>query len=281
MRKERPAGNGADFGCGDGSLSYVMAGGKFSNFDVFQNVTRLDLFSKGADIFDLKAKIKPSVDGSHLRYRYLYGIDHKRGLIDKARQLGGFYEKTLVQDLNKPLPLHDDELDWGFSNVLYWLENPVDVLREWGRCIKRSHRLYLFVPDESFKEKAWLYYKAPHSGKRAFLNFFDRGYGKLIKHDNSRSKWVSIFEKSGFRVVSHRSYLSDAVMEIWNIGTRPIAHLLIDMAARLSPRNRTLVKRKWIASFKDFFRPILLAEIMSKSGHGGDAFHFFVLENVK
>jgi SAM-dependent methyltransferase len=279
MHKEAPKGRGADFGCGDGLLSYVMAGGRVRNYDVFMNVANRGAFRKGADIYNSKARIKPQADGSSLRYKYAYGIDHKAGLIDKAGKYEGFYGATLIRDLNRELPFNKGHFDWGFSNILYWLNEPGKVLKEWGRVIKKSGKLYLFVPNENFKERAWLYYKAPHKGEKAYLNYFDRGYNSLIHHYYTGARWERMFKKSGYRVVSHRPYMSSAVMDIWNIGTRPISHLLIDMAARLKGADRNAVKSEWIKFFRGFFEPIIPGELSGKRPERECAFHFYVLEN--
>src|SRR5207302_1811207 len=118
---------------------------------------------------------------------------------------------------------------------------------------KKSGRLYLFVPNQHFKSKAWLYYKAPHTGAKAYLNYSDRGYNSLIQHCYSRPQWETLFRKSGFRVLSHKAYLSNPVMEIWNIGLRPISHLLIAMASHLRAVDRNAAKREWIKIFGKFF----------------------------
>lgn len=281
MHKEKPRGKGADFGCGDGMLSYILAGGRVKDFDVFMNVSGLGAFRTGKDIYNAKAAVKPSVSSGHLRFSYQYGLDHKDGLIDKARQYGDFYKNHIVQDLNKPVPLADNELDWGFSNILYWLKDPQAVLRGWGRAIKKDGRLYLFVPNENFKEKAWLYYKAPHKGSLAYLNYFDRGYNALIHHCYSGKKWETIFKRSGYRVVSHKAYLSDPVMQIWNIGTRPVSNLLISMSSRLAPAARKAEKTAWTKFFSDFLAPVAAQDLARRRPESECAFHFYVLENKK
>jgi len=270
---------GAEFGCGTGTLSYVMAGGRVLDYDDYMNVSHLISYSKGADIYNSKPVIKPTLDASGLRYTFAYGIDHKEGLIDKADQLNGFYEHTLLHDLNKPLPLEDDSLDWGFSNVLYWLKDVSKVLKGWARVLKKSGLLYLFVPNQHFKSKAWLYYKSPHQGDTAYLNYFERGYNSLIHHFYSQKQWGTLFKKSGYRILTHQSYLSNPVMEIWNIGLRPISPLLIEMASRLAPGERNATKLKWIKFFRDFFMPVLENERAHKRAEKDCAFHFFILEN--
>lgn len=271
-------GKGIDLGCGDGTLSYIMAGGCINDYDVFRDVGQLQAFNKGADIYNVDASAAMNVDHSGLRYRYDYGVDHKEGLIDKAGRLGGFYDKTGVQDLNQPLPFETGSFDFAFSNILYWLDDMNIVLPEWHRILSDHGKLVLFVPGESFRQKAWLYYMAPHEGKHRYLNFFDRGYAQLIHHCYSTERWTSLYETHGFSVRRHRDYLTDPAMELWNIGTRPLAPLLINMSSRLSADERASCKAEWVEYFSDFLRPVIEGELDSNAPEEQCAFHFFVLE---
>lgn len=275
-------GRSADLGCGDGLLSYVMAGGRIADYDVFMNVAGLDGFNKGSDIYNATApRRRLNISDAGLRYRFTWGIDHKAGLLSKARRLGGFYESTLARDLDEPLPLPEGSLDSAFSNILYWLKDPGKVLSGWRSLLKTSSRLVLFVPNESFKRKAWLYYAAPHRGGRRYLNFFDRGYGPLIRHAYRGARWESIFKRAGFRVAAHEPYLTDPVMDIWNVGTRPISPLLISMAEKLRPSERRRAKAEWVKFFADFLDPVVEGEFGRRVDEKDCAFHFYVLEKTR
>ena len=43
---------------------------------------------------------------------------------------------------------------------------------------------------------------------------------------------------------------------VWDIGLRPIAPLLIDMANNLTPQTRRDIKRRWIDLFCDLLEPL-------------------------
>jgi len=277
------SGKAVDLGCGDGTLSYIMAGGKISNYDAYSHVASLGSYNNGSDIYDkvVAEGMELNIVNDALRYTYHYGIDHKNGLISKAKMLRGFYENTLVHDLNSPLPFTGASFHTAFSNVLYWLEELDTILTEWRRILAPLGKLLLFVPNDNFKEKAWLYYMAPHNGDREYYNFFDRGYKSLIKHTYSHLKWEHIFNNNGFSVVKHVRYLTDPVMEIWNVGTRPLSPLLINMAAQLSPEKRDQVKEEWINYFAGFFHPIVTGEFVKDPDEGEYAFHFYVLEKQR
>jgi SAM-dependent methyltransferase len=273
-------GKTADLGCGDGTLSYVMAGGRLPSYDAYAQVTSVKGYREGADIYNMTVEEDDvlTLDSSAVRYTYSFGIDHKEGLISKARRFQGFYDRTIVHDLNKPLLLEEGGLSAAFSNVLYWLDDVDATLADWARIIKRSGKLFLFVPNKCFKEKAWLYYLAPHADDKRYYNFLDRGYNALIKHCYTNKEWEALFSRSGFHVVQHKKYLTDPVMELWNIGTRPIAPLLINMASNLRPQKKDEMRQEWVDYFTSFFTPIIEEEFGRNPSDRAYAFHFYVLE---
>jgi SAM-dependent methyltransferase len=269
--------NAVDLGCGDGTLSFIMAGGKHVNYDVFEEVSELQKYNSGADIHNSLTKKNVNIDVSNLRYQFEYGVDHKDGLISKAKRYYPFYQNTKVSDLDNSLPFQDESFKNGFSNIFYWLKDLNYSLTEIRRVLKKDGMLYLFVPNYNFKQKAWLYYSAPHEGEKAYLNFFDRGYGSLIHHCYRKEEWASIFQKNNFKIEKHVHALSNPVMDVWNVGTRPISPLLISMANRLPLEQRKEVREEWVKYFSDFCRPILDKELSGNLNEENSAFHFFAL----
>lgn len=272
------SGTSADLGCGDGTMSFVMAGGRIKGYDIFQDVGPTQDFNSGADIYNSHTDLRLDLDLGGLRHCHEWGIDHKDGLIEKASRYAPFYRNNLVFDLNRELPFQPEHFDSAFSNILYWLEDPDRTLTDWNRVLKPCGKLFLFVPNANFKQKAGLYYSAPHSGERAYLNYFDRGYGSLIHHCYDRATWCATFERNGFAVCGHHLYLTDPVMEIWNIGTRPISPLLIGMANKLQKEDRDVAKAQWVDYFSRFLQPVIEGEFERQVPESKGAFHFFVLE---
>ena len=271
-------GRSIDLGCGDGTMSFVMAGGTIEEYDVFMDVDDVHKYNAGADIYNQNKKIRPMLGMNNLRYTFEWGVDHKHGLIDKAKRFAPFYENIQLLDLNNSIPFEDGHFDSAFSNILYWLNDMDVTLSEWNRVLNADGKLFLFVPNANFKEKAWLYYSSPHAGDNRYLNYFDRGYNSLIQQCFDRNKWTHIFERNSFEVVDHHLYLSNPVMDIWNIGTRPIVPLLIDMASKLSFENRNEAKAEWVDYFAKCFQPIVEEEFDRRVSEYEAAFHFFVLK---
>ena len=271
-------GNSIDLGSGDGTMSYLMAGGVIEDYDVFKDVGQLQNYNAGADIHNQTPVFSLKHNNEKLRYNFEWGVDHKEGLINKARRFSGFYNNMAVHDLNEKLPFDDEHFDSAFSNILYWLENIDTTLSEWHRIIKKDGKLFLLVPTARFKEKAWLYYSAPHTGDKKYLNYFDRGYGALIHHCYNTTQWKDHFNRNGFTIADHHLYLTNPVMDVWNLGTRPIAPLLINMANMLPEESRCVAKAEWVDYFSKFFTPIIEGEFDRQVTEAEASFHFFVLE---
>lgn len=272
------SGNSIDLGCGDGTMSYIMAGGIIDKYDVFMEIGQLQNYNAGADIHNQNPESPLIADNTTLRYKFELGVDHKEGLINKARRFSDFYSNVAIFNLNQKMDLEDGYFDSAFSNILYWLKDIDSVLREWCRVLKDKAKLHLFVPTASFRGKAWFYYSAPHTGDNKYLNYFDRGYGSLINHCYNTTQWAAFFLRNGFAVADHHLYLTNSVMNIWNIGTRPITPLLINMSTMLSQEDRDIAKSEWVDYFFKFFMPIIEGEFERNVNENDAAFHFFVLE---
>ena len=46
------------------------------------------------------------------------------------------------------------------------------------------------------------------------------------------------------------------IVDFWNIGLRPISHLLIQMADSLSVKERKKIKEEWVDIFFELFKPL-------------------------
>lgn len=95
-----------DLGCGDGTFSFLRAGGEFDRgFDAFRSVTQLDQFFQNVDVFDsFDADLSVAVAGPP-RYRIDVGFDHKDNLLKKAGQLG-LYGLLKQGDADQALALY-------------------------------------------------------------------------------------------------------------------------------------------------------------------------------
>ncbi len=138
-----------ELGIGNGFFSFLMLGGSFSpEFDWFRNIN-VEGFWSNADVFDSVATVDPA---EHIArrptVRIRYGLDHKRNLLDQAARLG-LVDKLICHDGNQPIELPG--VDTVYSNIIYWLDDPMAVLEHLGRLLSEAGgRVVVVFPNSHF-----------------------------------------------------------------------------------------------------------------------------------
>ncbi|KAA1056385.1 class I SAM-dependent methyltransferase [Azospirillum argentinense] len=268
-----------DLGCGDGIFSFIRAGGRIeSSFDVFRNASGMENFFQNFDVYDafreeLNIKIidKPT-------YQIDVGFDHKNNLLRKAKSLD-FYKELHEGDANKRLAFDDETFSSIFSNILYWLDDPEFSLMEISRILKRSGNVCLMLPDISFPEFSFYnsFYVRTKDPDWKFLEKLDRGrLSSNIKQSKSFEEWERIFRNSGLRVKKHTKHLSKPIVQIWDIGLRPLFPAIMEMVSNINKEKIPHVKEMWVKNIMEFAEP--LVRIDEKMTCEGAAFHCYILE---
>ena len=109
----------------------------------------------------------------------------------------------------------------------------------------------------------------------------DRGrYSSNIKVAKSYDDWKVLINNSGLKIVDHKMHLSKTVIEIWDIGLRPLFPVLHKMVNAIDDKEKLIdVKREWIDIFMQFLEPIFNLEMDNQLDQNKEkAFHYFVLE---
>jgi len=125
-----------DLGCGDGTFSFLRAGGEFDDtYDVFTDIDNLKDFFANVDVYDSfqgteKVMIKKQTD-----YKIDIGLDHKSNLLKKA-QKKNLYHELVIADVNKGLPFDNESFESIFSNIIYWLNDPIKIFAEIYRVLR-------------------------------------------------------------------------------------------------------------------------------------------------
>lgn len=280
MRQFRFVGPSLDIGCGDGVFSFLRAGGGLGPaFDVFQAMSNLERYSEGVDVYDASA---PSLRVD-IERRPAYGIDvavdHKENLLNKARALG-FYGRLERADANRKLPFAEASFRSIFSNILYWLDDPRAALGEIRRLLAPGGQACVLLPDSSLREGSfhWRLHTATGDARFAFLDSLDRGrLADNIRHTASGSQWRDAASQAGLAVLQHARYLSRPIVQIWDIGLRPVFPLLRRMVGELNSPVAMQIKREWIDLFAHYVEPLAALEPELDPG-GEPAFHCFILQ---
>jgi len=262
-----------DLGCGNGIFSFITAGGDFSiDYDWFINVD-VEGFWENKDIYDTckvdkleKCIIKKP------EYTFTDGLDYKTSLLTQARGLG-LYENLISHDANQTLPFKDLQFKTVFSNILYWLNDPLASLREINRVLQNGGRALLCIPNLKFTEYCFTF--SWKEKKSPLLQKLNRGRSDVMQWFASYDEFSMLVKDAGFSVVDHSYYWSRLTLTIWDIGLRPISPYLIKMANKLSPEDRRDIKLEWLDTLFELLLPLYEMEMNSKEEGG---FHLFALQ---
>jgi len=246
-----------DISCGDGLFMFLHLGGKFEfNFDYFKNTSAkefsheqfIDIYDSFDESYNVPIEQTPN-------FSFDYGTDWKQSLLDKSEKLSLF--KNLIKHDNniKPFPLPDNYFKIIHSNSIYWIENPETLLSEIYRMLDEDGIAILEVmTPQHFSTFDKL---SPFLSKEA-LEILDRKRRKTMPGLKNYQDWKKIIENQNFKIHEVKNiYPNRFVIDVWNIGLRPISHLLIQMSEAISTNDRTRIKKEWVDIFFELFKPLL------------------------
>jgi len=250
-----------DFGAGDGAISFLRAGGVLSpHYDAFSETTDTSGFFAGDDVYNQFHGVSCDVVATAPGYQIDVAFDLKRNLLAKAERLD-LYKRIVVGDGNGRLPFDDGAFRTVFSNIVYWLNDPLGVMAELSRVTAPGGRLVLFLPsdrlaDYSFYNKYYLQKGKPAATK--FLQLLDMGrLANNIKISKSAEEWERIFDGAGLKVLVRRNHISGAMVRLWDIGLRPFSPFMIQMANALEMEARAAAKSRWVNETFELFEGFL------------------------
>lgn len=271
-----------DLGCGDGIFSFIRGGGRFDSvFDAFQVMSGLDKFFENVDVFDAFDELLSPIVVHAADYQIDCGFDHKDNLLKKASKLG-LYKSLQQGDANAALPFSDESFYSIFSNILYWLDDPSKTLKEISRVLKPEGRACFMLPNITLPQYSFFntLYVQTGDARWAFLEKLDRGrFNDNIRQARSSADWENMFSNAGLKIISHRQHLSKTVIQLWDIGMRPLFPVLLRMAKGLDKDLLSSIKEDWVRTLRQFLEPIILMDADLSEEHE-PAFHCYVLECI-
>ena len=246
-----------DLSCGDGSLMFLHFGGRFDEvFDHFL-ATRADEFShdKFVDIFDVEgARLPPIVQLPTGGFDV--GADWKKGLLDKARHFGAYQELVLHDNNNLPLPFDDGAFETVHSNAVYWVNDVPALMRDIVRITKPGGKaIFQVMTPELYGTLDRLEVMLPQNA----ISILDRNRRATAPGVYDYGGWSDVIAQAGFQIESVEPvFPAENLLDIWNVGLRPIAHLLTRMANTQSPENRLEIRAEWVDIFYEILGPMVL-----------------------
>lgn len=253
-----------DLCCGDGVFSFLHCGGQFDPaFDVFVSTvcnlesgvsTRLHPpdSSLGRDMFDCfddgyrpTIRRRPSLNID-------VGADLKPAMLAKARRLD-LYGKLVEHDNNLQLPFADGAFQTVYCNAAYWVDEIDRFLSELNRITRPGGRVILQVKLDSMADYTLGAFRAALGDR--FLEIIDRGRIGCWPAVASRAVWESRFARAKLAVERAAPFVTRTHAHLWDIGLRPVAPMLVKMAAGLKTETRAAIKREWVDLFCELLEP--------------------------
>lgn len=252
-----------EIGIGNGYFSFLLLGGRFTpEFDWFHNVAT-EGFWENADIYDYDSGVSMAqYIANKPDSRIRVALDHKQSLLNQASRLG--LVDTLIQhDCNQPLP--DGRFTTAYSNMLYWLNDPLRTIDDIARVLRPGGELIAAFPNSDFYRTCRSY-----TSNEGVWQLINRGRANHIMwHMDLPDFEREIAQRGLFEVASTQRYLCPTTLKIWDIGLRPLSIPLIRMANALAPDKRLEIKQEWCDTLLRFADPLLSDEVECGGKEGG------------
>lgn len=268
----RVAGNKLEIGIGNGLTSFQHLGGRFApEYDWYYNVDT-EGFWRNQDIYDQVSlsNIRDFIQ-KYPTHRLKMAVDNKQNLLDQARQLE-IAEDYVLADANGPITFPD--MDLVFSNMLYWLADPMATMRKICETLKPGGTLVTMFPNPRFVE-----YCRSYRRETPMWTMINRGRADTLMWTLEADAFEEfIARETDFAIVEGRLYLARLTLGIWDIGLRPLSPYLIRMANGLDPETRFAIKRDWCEETRPIVAEVVAQELEKGPLEGG--FNFFVLRKA-
>jgi len=254
LAKCQTAGPALDVCCGDGLFSFIHYGGALDPyFDVFSATGQLDDVTHGhADMFDVASDDYAPHVVRQPEQKIDVGIDLKPALLAKAEALS-FYKQLTPHNANEVLPFGDDSFQHVYCNAAYWIDNIDLFLRELKRITKPGGRVVLQVKLACMQGYTLEPFRDRLGGR--FLEILGRGRLETWPTLADRSSWEQRFGQAGLCVEDICPFVTRTHAQIWDVGLRPIAPLLVKMANGIDPTSRASIKKDWVDLFCELLAP--------------------------
>ena len=259
-----------EIGIGNGYFTFMTLKGRFKkSYDWYYNVN-IEGFWDNQDIYNSVnvSNIQDFIEKSPCK-RLNSAIDHKENLLSQANQLN-FVDDLICMDANEPLEFAN--IKTVYSNILYWLKDPMKTLQNIETNLESDGKVVLVFPNSHFLE----YCQSYQNNKSTIWKLINRGRANSMMWFSDIDKFSkNIQTYTNFKIERSQRYLSKLTLNTWDIGLRPLSPHLIKMANNLPADKRLEIKEEWCDTCRKFIYELLENEIEKGNKEGG--FNFVVL----
>ena len=110
-----------------------------------------------------------------------------------------------------------------------------------------------------------------------FLEIIGRGRAETWPSLTDRATWETRFAAAGLTIERAVPFITRTHAHLWDVGLRPIAPLLIELANNVTPETRARIKRRWVDLFCELCTPFCDAEVDLLPGSAEPAEIMYVL----
>ena len=245
-----------DISCGDGMYMFYHFGGKTNpSFDAFVSTNAKDFHhNKFIDIYNTTTNYNVHITRKP-NQQIDYGTDWKQSLLDKASKLG-IYKNLVLWDNNYlPMPLKKNFFATAYNNSLHWIADPEPLIQETFRLLKPGGTaiFQIITPYqlETLDDAELILTKEA-------VKILNRKRRETMLGRRTHKQWCKMFTDQGFEIEEVKNVFPDKLLiDIWNTGTRPLSHLLIQMTDNLSKKDRQSIKKEWVDICYKLLNPLL------------------------
>lgn len=118
----------------------------------------------------------------------------------------------------------------------------------------------MMMPNETLPEFSFYNQLIVKTGdpKCTFPEKLVRGrFSENIWQTRSQAEWEAMFKAARLRIFEHNSHLSKTVIQVWDIGLRPLFPVLHCMARAIPEKDFVDIEREWISIMHQFLDPLI------------------------
>jgi SAM-dependent methyltransferase len=242
-----------DLGCGDGTFTTILFGGRFQ--PIADNYGSVDL--EKTDIYDHSNGYQKNILSKRPE-KFGYGVDIKPSSVENAKHLG-VYDRLEIGDIRR-LPFEAKCCSSAFSNMTNDIEEEdlSSVFAEIHRVLKKKGVVMFSSPTEHFRSGLYYHPKAQDaliSNKteeaEKFMEF-DRG--RSAWQPRSRGFWDKFLRKHSFDLLAYEPFFNIELLKFWDTGFRPYFPYLLRVKQELLENGMLLETKKILVEImKSYF----------------------------